>query len=397
MSISDIFRKKEKKPLGLYIHIPFCRSKCEYCDFCSFVPNNSAVIEHYTDALLLQMEDWRDKCLPYEIDSVYIGGGTPTFLDMPHLQRIIEGVYRNFKVQKNAEFSIESNPATLKYEDMRRLRRLGVNRLSIGMQSAVPAELKALGRTHSVEESEQAYNEARRAGFDNISIDLMYGIPEQTVDSFMQSLSFAASRAPEHISLYALKIEDGTPFARRRETLALPGEDAEYDMYMRAVDYLDARGYKRYEISNFAVPGYESKHNLKYWHCDEYLGLGASAHSYFGRERFSATRVVRDYIDGLEIIGSDINIITSCDKIRSRESMDEYVMLGMRLDEGISTREFDKRFGVSFKEKYGVLLDEYIKDGFVAFDGDRYRFTSNGMFVSNYILSSVLDLGSSGE
>ena len=394
MSISDIFRRQDKKPLGLYIHIPFCRSKCEYCDFCSFVPNNKAVVEHYTDALLLQMEDWREKCKPYEIDSVYIGGGTPTYLDLPHLQRIIEGVYRNFK---NAEFSIEANPATVELEDLRRLRRLGVNRLSIGMQSAVPGELKALGRTHTVAESEQAFNDARRAGFDNISIDLMYGIPEQNVDSFMQSLSFVASRAPEHISLYALKIEDGTPFARRRETLALPGEDAEYDMYMRAVDYLDARGYKRYEISNFSVPGYESKHNLKYWHCDEYLGLGASAHSYFGRERFSSTRVVRDYIDGLEIIGSDINIIASCDKIRSRESMDEYVMLGMRLEEGICVRDFDARFGVSFKEKYGVLLDEYIKDGFVTFDGERYRFTSNGMFVSNYILSSVLDLGVSGK
>ena len=397
MSISDIFRKQDKKPLGLYIHIPFCRSKCEYCDFCSFVPNNKAVVEHYTDALLLQMEDWREKCKPYEIDSVYIGGGTPTYLDLPHLQRIIEGVYRNFKVKKNAEFSIEANPATVELEDLRRLRRMGVNRLSIGMQSAVPGELKALGRTHTVAESEQAFNDARRAGFDNISIDLMYGIPEQNVDSFMQSLSFVASRAPEHISLYALKIEDGTPFARRRETLALPGEVAEYDMYMRAVDYLDARGYKRYEISNFSVPGYESKHNLKYWHCDEYLGLGASAHSYFGRERFSSTRVVRDYIDGLEIIGSDINIIASRDKIRSRESMDEYVMLGMRLEEGICVRDFDARFGVSFKEKYGVLLDEYIKDGFVTFDGERYRFTSNGMFVSNYILSSVLDLGVSGK
>lgn len=386
-------RKKKKKTLGLYIHIPFCKSKCEYCDFCSFVPNNEAVIEHYTDALLLQMEDWREKCRPYEIDTIYIGGGTPTYLDLPHMQRIIDGVWRNFKIAKNAEFSMESNPATVTLEGLRRLRRLGVNRLSIGMQSSSDAELKALGRTHSVAESEAAFNDARRAGFDNISVDLMYGIPQQNVDSFMNSLAFVASRAPEHISLYALKIEDGTPFARRRETLVLPGEDAEYDMYMRAVDYLDARGYNRYEISNFAKPGCESRHNLKYWHCDEYLGLGASAHSYFGRERFSSTRVVRDYIDGLEIIGSDINIVASCDKIRSRESMDEYVMLGMRLDEGINIRKFDERFGVSFEEKYGHLLDEYVKDGFVVRDGESYRFTSNGMFVSNYILSSVLDLG----
>ena len=268
MSLSDLFRKQEKKPLGLYIHIPFCRSKCDYCDFCSFVPNNQAVIEHYTDALLLQMEDWRDKCRPYEIDTVYIGGGTPTFLDMPRLQRIIEGVYRNFKVAKDAEFSMESNPATVNFENLRRLRHLGVNRLSIGMQSAVPGELKALGRSHTVTDSEAAFNDARRAGFDNISIDLMYGIPEQTVDSFMQSLSFAASRAPEHISLYALKIEDGTPFARRRESLPLPDEDAEYEMYMRAIDYLGTRGYKRYEISNFAKPGYESLRRVSRSRCE---------------------------------------------------------------------------------------------------------------------------------
>jgi oxygen-independent coproporphyrinogen-3 oxidase len=178
-----------------------------------------------------------------------------------------------------------------------------------------------------------------------------------------------------------------------RDKLVLPGEEAEYSMYSHAVDYLATRGYERYEISNFCRDGAASLHNLKYWHCDDYLGLGAGAHSYFEDERFSTTRVVRDYIDGLEIIGSDINIVASSEKIDSAECMDEYVMLGMRLAEGIVVSDFEKRFNTSFAEKYGKRLDEYVDEGFVIKDEVGYKFSSNGMFVSNYILSDVLDLG----
>ena len=388
-----MFGKKNRKPLGLYIHIPFCKSKCDYCDFCSFVPNNKGVVEHYTDALILQMEDWSARCRNYNVDSVYIGGGTPTYLDIRRVARIIDSAYSNFKIDKRAEFTIECNPATADYEYFKKLRKLGVNRLSIGCQSSHANELKALGRIHSFEQFKTCFEDAREAGFDNISVDLMYGIPEQTEQSFIETLTAVASLGPEHISLYALKIEDNTPFAAMRDKLVLPGEEAEYSMYSHAVEYLATRGYERYEISNFCRGGAASLHNLKYWHCDDYLGLGAGAHSYFDDERFSTTRVVRDYIDGLEIIGSDINIVASSEKIDSAECMDEYVMLGMRLAEGIVVSDFEKRFNASFAEKYGKRLDEYVGEGFVIKDEKGYKFSSNGMFVSNYILSDVLDLG----
>ena len=380
---------------GIYIHIPFCKTRCIYCDFYS--TTHSELKSRYIHALCKELQMRKEYLQGEPVETVYFGGGTPSQLAEEDFREVFETIRKYYGMEHCREITLEANPDDLTEEYTTMLQQLPFNRISMGIQTFDDATLKLLNRRHDAEQAVKAVHHCRRAGFNNISIDLMYGIPEQTVDSFMQSLSFAASRAPEHISLYALKIEDGTPFARRRESLPLPDEDAEYEMYMRAIDYLGTRGYKRYEISNFAKPGYESKHNLKYWHCDEYLGLGASAHSYFGRERFSATRVVRDYIDGIEIIGSDINIIASCDKIRSRESMDEYVMLGMRLDEGVNIRAFDERFGVSFKEKYGVLLDEYIKDGFVECDGENYRFTSNGMFVSNYILSSVLDLGVSDK
>lgn len=388
-----MFGKKNRKPLGLYIHIPFCKSKCDYCDFCSFVPNNKGVVEHYTDALILQMEDWSAACRKHSVDSVYIGGGTPTYLGIKRIGRIIDAAYRNFKIERGAEFTVECNPATADYEYFAKLRRLGVNRLSIGCQSANDNELKALGRIHTYKQFVECFNDAREAGFDNISVDLMYGIPEQTEQSFVETLTAVASLEPEHISLYALKIEESTPFHAMQDKLVLPGEEAEYRMYNHAVEYLKTRGYERYEISNFCREGAASLHNLKYWHCDEYLGLGASAHSYFEGERLATTRIVRDYIDGLEIIGTNIDIITSRDKIDSAECMDEYVMLGMRLAQGIVIKDFEERFGTSFAEKYGARLDAFVEGGFVEKDDVGYRFTSTGMFVSNYILSSVLDLG----
>ena len=385
-----------RKPLGLYIHIPFCKSKCEYCDFCSFVPNSHGVVEHYTDALILQMEDWSEKCKKHLVDSVYFGGGTPTYLDAKHLVRLINAVYDNFRVSGKAEISMECNPATVDFKTLRKLRRAGVNRLSIGLQSANDNELRALGRIHTYKEFEQTYQDARKAGFENISVDLMYGIPDQTEKSFAHTLSAVTALGPDHISLYALKIEPGTPFADKETELSLPDEDTQYSMYANAVRYLSAKGYERYEISNFAKAGQASLHNLKYWHCDEYLGLGASAHSYFGNERFATTRNVRDFIDGLEIINADIETVVSRSKINSKDCMDEYVMLGMRLEEGVSVADFETRFGVPF-DKYGKRLDEYVKDGFVTVSDGTYRFTTDGMFVSNYILSSVLDLDGSNE
>jgi oxygen-independent coproporphyrinogen-3 oxidase len=383
---------KQKKPLGLYVHIPFCRSKCDYCDFCSIVPNSNSVVEHYTDALILQMEDYSARLRPYLIDTVYIGGGTPTSLDEKRLTRIIENIYRNFKIAKKAEFTIEANPATCDLKSLRRLRKLGVNRLSMGLQSVHDNELRALGRIHTFADLRDTYEAARTAGFDNVSLDLMYGIPEQTEKSFAQTLSTVTALEPDHISMYALKIEDGTPFARRKDSLVLPDEDTQYSMYMNGVEYLASRGFERYEISNFARGKKYSAHNLKYWHCEEYFGLGAAAHSFLDGERISTTRNIRDFIDGLEIVNNDINVIDSKVAVKGEALADDYVMLAMRLSEGVNVADFNAKFGIDFNEKYGALLDDYVDEGFVEKDERGYRFTSQGMFVSNYILSDVLGL-----
>lgn len=383
---------KQKKPLGLYVHIPFCRSKCDYCDFCSIVPNSNSVVEHYTDALILQMEDYSARLRPYLIDTVYIGGGTPTSLDEKRLTRIIENIYRNFKIAKKAEFTIEANPATCDLKSLRRLRKLGVNRLSMGLQSVHDNELRALGRIHTFADLRDTYEAARTAGFDNVSLDLMYGIPEQTEKSFAQTLSTVTALEPDHISMYALKIEDGTPFARRKDSLVLPDEDTQYSMYMNGVEYLASRGFERYEISNFARGKKYSAHNLKYWHCEEYFGLGAAAHSFLDGERISTTRNIRDFIDGLEIVNNDINVIDSKVAVKGEALADDYVMLAMRLSEGVNVADFNAKFGIDFNEKYGAILDDYVDEGFVEKDERGYRFTSQGMFVSNYILSDVLGL-----
>ncbi len=383
---------KQKKPLGLYVHVPFCRSKCDYCDFCSIVPNSNSVVEHYTDALILQMEDYSARLRPYLIDTVYIGGGTPTSLDEKRLTRIIENIYRNFKIAKKAEFTIEANPATCDLKSLRRLRKLGVNRLSMGLQSVHDNELRALGRIHTFADLRDTYEAARTAGFDNVSLDLMYGIPEQTEKSFAQTLSTVTALEPDHISMYALKIEDGTPFARRKDSLVLPDEDTQYSMYMNGVEYLASRGFERYEISNFARGKKYSAHNLKYWHCEEYFGLGAAAHSFLDGERISTTRNIRDFIDGLEIVNNDINVIDSKVAVKGEALADDYVMLAMRLSEGVNVADFNAKFGIDFNEKYGAILDDYVDEGFVEKDERGYRFTSQGMFVSNYILSDVLGL-----
>lgn len=253
-------------------------------------------------------------------------------------------------------------------------------------------ELRALGRIHTFADLRDTYEAARTAGFDNVSLDLMYGIPEQTEKSFAQTLSTVTALEPDHISMYALKIEDGTPFARRKDSLVLPDEDTQYSMYMNGVEYLASRGFERYEISNFARGKKYSAHNLKYWHCEEYFGLGAAAHSFLDGERISTTRNIRDFIDGLEIVNNDINVIDSKVAVKGEALADDYVMLAMRLSEGVNVADFNAKFGIDFNEKYGALLDDYVDEGFVEKDERGYRFTSQGMFVSNYILSDVLGL-----
>lgn len=376
--------------LGIYIHVPFCYSKCAYCDFYSFVPKDETIYERYVNALLSHMEYYKNAVSQRTPDSVYIGGGTPTALPQEQLLRIIRGVRHTFHLAKNTEFTVEVNPATASYRTLVRMRRAGVNRLSIGLQSANGEELKALSRIHSRAEFEQCFQDARRAKIENISVDLMFGIPRQTQESLLWSIDYVTRLHPEHISLYNLKIEPGTPFYRIRHQLPLPDEDTEFDMYRSACALLEKREYKQYEISNFARPGKMCKHNLKYWNCEEYLGFGPSAHSYFNGTRFSFVPNIQAYIKGIEHIDSDIGITASSEEIKGKARMGEYIMLKFRLSEGLPLGEFRRTFGSDFLELYGAKLPFYLKKGYMVRRGDNIALTHAGMFVSNYILSDIL-------
>ena len=380
MTIIDGKTMPEK--LGLYIHVPFCLKKCLYCDFCSFPTYTEELMDGYVKRLNSDIERY-SRGFGGVVDTVYFGGGTPTLLKERHFDSIFETISKNYTVDRGAEISCECNPATVDRKYLEGIRKAGINRLSIGLQSANDGELRALGRAHSFADFLKTYEDARAAGFDNLSLDLMYGIPEQTLESFGSTLAKVREIAPEHISAYALKIEDGTPFGKIKETLSLPDEDAECDMYALCNETLAAGGYQRYEISNFARPGFESRHNIKYWQGDDYLGFGVAAHSYFKGERFANSRDIAAYVRGDDITEERR-------AIPKKEQMTEHVMLRMRMSDGICRSDFKARFGVSLEEFCGEL-SRYVNLGFMTDDGERVAFTERGIFVSNTILSDILD------
>lgn len=371
------------KKTGIYIHVPFCRSKCYYCDFCSKTRADEDVKELYTQRLCEEIDR-----VAAEIgatrpiaDTVYFGGGTPTLLSPSQLERIMGAIERNFGIENDAEITAETNPKTADKEKLKNMRSVGINRLSIGMQSVHDNELRALGRIHTFSDFLDTYLGAREVGFDNISVDLMYGIPEQTKESFSRSIETLAVAGPEHISSYSLTVEEGTPFWNRRDKLILPDEETVSDMYLLMGDILRAYGYEKYEISNFAHKNKESRHNLKYWRREDYLGFGPAAHSFYGGVRFAHSRDIEAYLRGE-------NIIDSSDTIAGEEAMDEYVMLGMRLGEGIDVERFNALFHVDFYERYGKVFERFAPE-YVHIDHNTCRFTDKGMLVSNYILSET--------
>ena len=378
----------QKRRVGIYIHVPFCRSKCYYCDFCSKTRVSEEQIAQYTRALCAEMDFIAQKIkadggeLPVA-DTVYFGGGTPTLLSVREFEKVLCTVNDCFGIVGGAEITAETNPKTADYEKLCDIRKLGVNRLSIGMQSTHDGELKKLGRIHTFSDFCESFNDARRAGFDNVSADLMYGIPDQTKESFCESIITLADMEPEHISSYCLTIEEGTPFDRRRDSLCLPDEDTVADMYASMTEILGKRGYKKYEISNFAHKGRESKHNIKYWRLQDYLGFGPAAHSCYNSVRYGHSRDISAYIEG-DNTYCDVTTIEHC------EQMNEYVMLGLRLADGIEKADFEACFGVSFDETFGEKLAKFAPE-YVYTDVDVCRFTPRGMFVSNFILSDVLD------
>lgn len=382
----SILHNNERKNVGIYIHVPFCLSKCHYCDFCSVQRADEGKKEQYVKRLCDEIELFARKIvengeIPHA-DTVYFGGGTPSLLSAEQFGRILSAVDNNFGINANAEITAETNPRSADEKKLVEMRRVGVNRLSIGMQSIHNNELKALGRIHSFADFKTTFFDARDAGFDNISADLMYGIPLQTKESFAESVETLARFDPEHISSYALSVEEGTNFARRRNSLILPDEDTVAEMYLDMTEILTHYGYHKYEISNFAKEGRESGHNLKYWRVEDYLGFGPAAHSFFDGKRFAHSRDIDTYIRG------DSTII-DVEDISEKEAANEYIMLGMRLSEGVDLKKFQEQFGKDLLYAF-PQLKKYSPE-YVSIDGKRCFFTERGMLVSNFILSDILD------
>ena len=370
--------------LGLYLHVPFCRSKCLYCDFCSFPHPTEEQLAVYTEALCRDLERRAEQAKSYAVDTVYIGGGTPTVLPIERLKAVLSCVFKHYNVTENAEITVECNPATGSRAYFEALREVGVNRLSIGVQSAHEKELKALGRLHSFADFEATFRDARAAGFENISADVMSGIPYQTVESYLETLSCLIDLTPEHISAYSLIVEEQTPFGRMADRLPLPDEDTAREMFLQGIGFLEKAGYRQYEISNFAKPDFASRHNTKYWNCDPFLGFGPAAYSDFGGCRYGNSRDLQAYLRGEDIL-------EECEKPSVHERKNEYLMLRMRMAEGVPVADFRNRFGEDLEKSFGCKLLPYIQQGLVRRTDAAYAFTKEGMCVSNEILSDVLD------
>ncbi len=374
----------EKKTLGLYLHIPFCRSKCLYCDFYSIPRPSEDLMRRYSTAMQRDLAARSAQCGDYTVDTVYFGGGTPTLLPEGELEAILSAVAAHYHLAPDAEITAECNPATVTRERLLSWRRAGLDRLSIGLQSIHPKELKALGRLHSFSDFITVYNDARDAGFDNLSVDLMSGIPGQSLADYLATVDAVAALGPEHISAYGLIVEEGTPFGNMGERLTLPDEEDAREMFFSGIQALEGYGLLQYEISNFARPGYESRHNLKYWSCDPYIGFGPAAYSDFLSVRSGNSRDALAYIEGRDI---------ECEREIPSENdrMCEYVMLRLRLTKGIDVGTFRSRFGADFEEMFGKKLSRYLPMGLLRRTPAGYALTPEGMYVSNSILSDILD------
>lgn len=366
------------KKIGLYIHIPFCLQKCAYCDFYSLPNSNEAVQKRYINALILHMETLSATMEDRVFDTVYIGGGTPGILSADLLSRLMNGIQKHFHLSEDTEITLETNPAVADESKLRVMHSLGINRLSVGMQSAEASILRRLGRLHTLGQFTDTFRVARRAGFDNLSGDIMYALPGQTVESLLDTLDTLIELEPEHISMYGLKVEQNTPFGRMGNRLTLPDEDTQCAMYESACALMEKAGYRRYEISNFARKGYESRHNLRYWHREEYLGLGPAAHSFIDGVRCSYPRSIDAYVSALE--EGRLPATDSYEVLTTADASAESIMLGLRLAEGIpETNELLRK------------CESYFRYGFMQRKNGRIAFTTKGFLVSNTILAELIE------
>lgn len=376
-------KNKNRTPLELYIHIPFCVQKCQYCDFLSG-PSDQETRDRYIKALRAEIQAVQG-VEAYEIVSVFIGGGTPSVLKAEAIASIMETIQKKFCFSPDAEIAIESNPGTVDLAKLNAYRETGINRLSLGLQSTDSKELRMLGRIHTYEEFLQSYQWAREAGFQNINIDLMFAIPGQSYEGWIQNLRTVAKLGPEHISAYSLIIEEGTPFSARK--LDLPDEDTEYRMYEDVAAVLGKYGYYQYEISNYAKKDRNCRHNEGYWQRKDYLGLGLGAASLVGRERFTNTSDMSEY---LENSGNLEKIRTDRETLTREDEMGEFMFLGLRMTKGVSKKDFQEYFGTSIEKIYGEVLEKYKKQGLLLEEDGRICLSRAGIHVSNAVMADFL-------
>lgn len=370
-------------PLGLYIHIPFCRSKCAYCDFYSLAGAEERM-DDYCRALERHLAEVAPQAECHKADTVYFGGGTPSYLGAERLCRLLGSIRKLYKVDKHAEITLEANPdSATDRKTLKRLRKAGFNRLSLGVQSMDDALLQTIGRIHTRQQVQEAVAAARKAGFKNLSLDLIYGLPGQTMEGWEKTLSDAVGLHPEHLSCYGLKLEEGTPLYRRQGELTFPDEDMQADMYLYTVEFLKQCGYEQYEISNFAKPGFASRHNLKYWLMQEYAGFGPGAHSDFGNVRYGYARDLERYLKG-ELVLQESETVDSDERER------EYLMLRLRTVQGVDPREFEYRFRQRFAP-LATLLQQCAREGLAEQDGNGWHLTAKGFLVSNRIIGLLQD------
>lgn len=391
---------------GIYLHIPFCKSRCSYCDFATDVWRSNDAVKLYADALCREIlseppvsargQSLEPNSTPpnwpaayaagSDIDTIYCGGGTPSLLEPKQVKQILETVRSKFNIAKNAEITMEMNPATVTAESLPAYRALGVNRASFGVQTFNDQHLKLLARGHDANDARTTFRLLRDAGFDNVSFDLIAGLPGQTMDDWKRNLEEAVKLGPEHISLYLLEIHEGTPLAEqlRSGRRPLPDEDLAAEMYELMINRLADSGYVQYEISNFAKPGFESRHNTKYWRLDPVYGFGVSAHSFDGTERYSNERDTAKYVAMIENAG--LAEVTR----EEINSASEFIFLGLRLNAGIDLDEYRQRFQIDIEKTYRGEIERFLGHGLVEISNGRLRLTKKGMLFSNEVFAAFI-------
>ena len=379
-----IFRKNRPQ-LGIYVHVPFCRSKCQYCDFYSLTTKDSKVLDGYTQAVCTHIRETAPLAEEYQVDTIYFGGGTPTYYGAEGVATILNTIRKSFRVSDTAEITFEANPDSVSDKLLRKLYAHGFNRVSLGIQCDDDEILKRLGRPHTYAQAVTAVEKIRKAGFKNLSVDLMYGLPGQNLEAWEATVKNVLQLKPEHISCYGLKVEEGTPFYELEDILNLADDDMQADMYLSAIRILRDAGYRQYEISNFCKKGQVSRHNLKYWNLDPYLGFGPNASSDFGGQRFTILRDLQGYVEGIRTGGQ---VLQDVQQVLHRERAGEYLMMRLRTTGGIDPREYEQRYSLPFAPLEAALQRQ---QGLAekTFDG-RWHLTPKGFLVSNSILSDLL-------